>query len=264
MTGSLSARRIGATMLAAIAGAALLGAEPIFAQSGDAEKIVKKMSDYIASQKSIALTYDSDIEVITRDHQKITFSSSGTLRLTRPDKLRATRTGGYADVEFVFDGKTATLFGKNKNAYAQADVPGTTAALVERLRDRFGLDLPGADLISSNAYETMMEEVTDGKHIGRGVVDGVECEHLAFRTPEADWQIWVEVGEKPIPRKYVISSKHVTGGPQYTLRIKDWKSDPIGADAFAFAPPASAKKVDVADLKDIDEIPASAPVGGKK
>jgi len=55
------------------------------------------------------------------------------------------------------------------------------------------------------------------------VVDGFECEHLAFRNDDTDWQIWIQVGDAPIPRKYVITSKTEEGAPQYTLVIRDWK-----------------------------------------
>jgi hypothetical protein len=235
------------------------------ARAQDAGKILKSMSDYVASQKVISATFDSDIEVITPDLQKIQFTSSGQLSLSRPDKLRATRTGGYADIELVFDGKAATVFGKNINAFAQLDTPGPIDQLVDRLRNQLSVELPGADLLLSNAYEVLMSDVIDAKHIGQGVIDGVECEHLAFRNPDTDWQIWVEVGPRPIPRKYVITSKAVTGGPQYTLRIKDWKTDAqLGADAFVFKPPADAKKVDVKALSEIDEVPAGVVPGGKK
>jgi hypothetical protein len=116
---------------------------PAWAQ--DAGKILKSMSDYVASQKVISATFDSDIEVITPDLQKIQFTSSGQLSLSRPDKLRATRTGGYADIELVFDGKAATVFGKNINAFAQLDTPGSIDQLVDRLRNQLSVELPGAD-----------------------------------------------------------------------------------------------------------------------
>ncbi len=235
------------------------------ARAQDAEKILKSMSDYVASQKNISATFDSDIEVITPDLQKIQFASSGQLSLSRPDKLRASRTGGYADVELVFDGKVATVFGKNINKFAQFDAPGSIAQLIDRLRNQSSLDLPGADLLLPNAYDVLMSDVIDAKHIGQGVIDGVECEHLAFRNQDTDWQIWVEAGPRPIPRKYVITSKAVTSGPQYTLHIKDWKTDAqLDADAFVFKPPADAKKVDVKALSGIDEVPTGILPGGKK
>jgi len=226
------------------------------AQDDDAVKILKAMSDYMASQKSISLSFDTDIEVITSEIQKIQFASSGKLLLSRPDKLRASRTGGYADVELAFDGKTVTVFGKNLNAYTQADAPSTIDQLVDLLRNQWGFELPGADLLVSNPYEALMSDVITAKHIGQGVIDGVECEHLAFRNQDTDWQLWVETGDRPIPRKFVITSKATAAAPQYTLVIKDWKTDvELSPDVFAFQPPADAKHVDFKALGDIDEVP---------
>src|SRR5450631_3840996 len=70
------------------------------AQGDDADRILKAMSDYVASQKTLSITFDSDIEVITSSLQKIQFTSSGQVQLSRPDKLRATRIGGYVNVDF--------------------------------------------------------------------------------------------------------------------------------------------------------------------
>jgi hypothetical protein len=224
------------------------------AQNGDAEKLLKTMTDYVASQKTIAITYDSDIEAITSHLQKIQFTSSGQVQLSRPDKLRVTRTGGYRDVEIVFDGKLVTVNDKDTNHYAQIEAEGTVDHLIDVLREGHGVVAPGADLLLPNAFDVMMADVVEGEVIGKGVIDGVECDHLAFRNVETDWQIWIESGARPIPRKYVITSKGVAEAPQYTLRIKEWKAD-VPADAFAFKPDPSATKIAESDLSDIDEVP---------
>jgi hypothetical protein len=233
------------------------------AQSGDADKILKAMSDYVASQKTLSITYDSDIEVITSNLQKIQFTSSGQVQLSRPDKLRATRTGGYRDVEVVFDGKLVTVSDKDTKNYAQIEAAGTADQLIDVLREQHGVVAPGADLLLPNAFDVMMADVVEGAVIGKGVIDGVECDHLAFRNAESDWQIWIESGAKPIPRKYVITTKGVAQGPQYTLRIKEWKTD-LPADAFAFKPDPSAKKLALNELGDIDEVPQGTTKPGAK
>jgi hypothetical protein len=230
------------------------------AHAQDAGKIVKAMSDYVTGQKTISMTFDSDVEVVTWDLQKIQFTNSGQVLLSRPDKLRATRAGGYADVELVFDGKTVTVLGKHINAFAQTDATGTVDQLIDRLRDQHNVAMPGADLLLTRVNDELMSDVIDAKYIGHGVVDGVDCEHLAFRNPDLDWQLWVEIGPRPIPRKYVITNKAVTGAPQYTLRIKEWRGDPlVAADAFVFSPPADAKRVELTALREIDEIPHGQP-----
>src|SRR5512139_1247860 len=100
-----STRRCATTIFLAFA-TVLVATPAARAQDDDAAKILKAMSDYMARQQSISLSFDTDIEVITPEIQKIQFASSGKLVLSRPDRLRASRTGGYADVELVFDGKT--------------------------------------------------------------------------------------------------------------------------------------------------------------
>ncbi len=233
--------------------------------AGDARAILKAMSDYLSSQKSISATFNTDIEVITPDLQKIQFDSSGQLQLSRPDKVHATRIGGYTDVEMFFDGKTFVVENKKDKLFAEADSPGSVDQLIDKIRSQLGVELPGADLFVSNPYNVLSADVVDAKHIGRGVVNGVECEHLAFRNDDTDWQIWVEVGAKPIPRKFIITSKVVTGAPQYTLLITDWKSDSmIPPGAFAFKAPDGVKKVDFKSLLDIDEVAPGITKGSKQ
>jgi hypothetical protein len=245
---------------------ALLVVAPARAQApgNDAKSLLKAMSDYVSSQTTIELTFDSDIEVITPQLEKIQFTNSGEALLSRPDKLRAHRVGGYADVVLYFDGKTASVLGKHINGYAQFEVPGTADHLFEALRAGHGIALPFADLLLSNAYDVLVAGVEEAKHIGRGVIDGVECEHLAFRNHDTDWQLWVEVGKTPIPRKMVITSKTLNSAPQYTLRVKGWKAGVQPApDAFAFVPPPGAKKLSPDALVELDELPQGAPQGGK-
>lgn len=235
------------------------------AQENDAASILKAMSDYVSRQKTIQLTFDSDIEVITPQLEKIQFTNSGGALLSRPDKLRAHRVGGYADVELIFDGKTVSVLGKHINGYAQFEAPGSVDQLIEALRAGHGVALPGADLLLTNSYDVLIEGVREAKHIGSGVIDGRECEHLAFRNFDTDWQIWVEMGDKPIPRKLVVTSKTVNNAPQYTLRIKEWKTDIKPApDAFAFVPQAGAKKLSPDALIELDELPPGAEEGGNQ
>jgi hypothetical protein len=232
------------------------------AQENDAKSILKAMSDYVSSQKTIEVAFDSDIEVITPQMEKIQFTNSGEVLLSRPDKLRAHRVGGYSDVALYFDGKTVSVYGKHINAYAQFDGPGTVDQVFEALRMGHGVALPGADLLLSNSYDVLVADVKEAKHIGRGVINGVECEHIAFRNFDTDWQLWVDVGMKPIPRKLVITSKTLNSAPQYTLRVKSWKTGVESArDAFAFTPPAGAKKLSSDALIELDELPPSEMKG---
>jgi hypothetical protein len=104
---------------AVFAVATLLTSAVAHADEAQVKALVKAMSDYMAAQKSISFEYDTSLEVVSADDQKLAIASSGTASIARPDKLRATRSGGFANVELVFDGKTLTLLGKNANVYGR-------------------------------------------------------------------------------------------------------------------------------------------------
>jgi len=240
-----------------------LPAQIVSAEEGEARSILKAMSDYLGRQENLSLKYDAD--VVTPAVEKIQFSASGDVTLSRPNKFRVSRTGGYADVEFISDGSNVTILDRAGNRFAQVPAAGSFDEVVDRLRTEAPLELPGTDLLLSKSYEELMAGVLEAKHIGRGVVEGVECEHLAFRNLDTDWQIWIETGDRPLPRKYVITSKAVGAAPQYTLRLRDWKTGVSpAADAFAFKPPEGASGVAITLLKDIDEVPVGVVPGGAK
>jgi hypothetical protein len=251
----------------ALGAAALLSLTTMLAQAddGDSRKILKAMSDYMAGQKSLSVRYDADIEVITPDLQKIQFTASGDVLVDRGTGVRASRTGGYADVELVFDGKAVIVHNRPAKTFTRVEAPGSIDAMVQRLRSEHGVEIPGADLLLSGSFDQLTEDVMDAKHVGRGVIDGVECEHLAFRNQDTDWQIWIEAGARPIPRKYVITSKAVAQAPQYTLRIKELRTDVNpDAGAFVFKAPEGVKQVALDALGDIDEVPPGVSKGGAK
>jgi hypothetical protein len=110
------------------------------------------------------------------------------------------------------------------------------------LRDKYHRPIPAADLLVSNVYDQLIPQVLDAKDLGTGVIGGVECDHLAFRTKEVDWQIWIAQGNRPYPCRYVITSTQIAGSPQYTIDIKGWKTGTELA-GVRFSPnlPAKAK-----------------------
>ena len=247
-----------------LASAVCVGASQIArAGEADAKKLLKAMSDYMASQKSISFNYDAGLEVVTKDNQKLALLSSGGVVLNRPDKVRFTRSGGFADIELMSDGKMLTLFGKNANIYVQADAPGTVDQLVNDLQEKFKRPMPAADLLLTNSYDELMSEVIDVKDLGSGVIGGVECDYLAFRKKEVDFQIWIAQGSKPYPCRFSITSRTVPGSPQYSIQLRDWKTGgEVAVADFTFKNASNAAKVEIKDVRDkFSDLPANFTVG---
>jgi hypothetical protein len=246
----------GPLALALVAAAALVGMAAQ-ADEADAKRLFKAMSDYLGAQKAISFDFDTTLEIVSTEQQKIALANSGTLTLNRPDKLHVARKGGFVNMEMAYDGKTVTLLGKNTNMYAQVEATGSVDRLVDVLRDKYHRPVPGADLLLSDPYKELMPEVINVKDLGSGVIRGVECDHLAFRTKEVDWQIWIAQGDRPYPCRYVITSKKVAGAPQYTVDISGWKTgSDVVADGFSVEIPADAKRLTPDQISELGDIPA--------
>lgn len=223
------------------------------ADEAQAREILKAMTDYLAAQQSLSFDVDSSVEIVTTDDQKLTIASSGSIVMQRPDKVHLLRRGGFATVEMIFDGKTLSVLNREANIYGQSDLPGTVDLLVDTLRDEYQRPLPAADLLGSDAGTVLLADVTEVKDLGSGVIRGEECDHLAFRTPEVDWQVWISQGDVPHPCRFVITSKSTPGWPEYTLEFSAWGSGAIESE-FTFEAPAGATKAELKDIPDLDEV----------
>ncbi|HEY5774623.1 MAG TPA: DUF2092 domain-containing protein [Xanthomonadales bacterium] len=239
-----------------VAACLAIGLTSANADEADAKRILKSMSDYMSEQKSFSFNYDSILEVVTPEGQVIGLASSGSLTFSRPDKIRATRSGGFVDVATNFDGKTLTILGKNLNKFTQVEIPGTVDHLIDELKNTYNRPLPAADLLLSNSYDELMQGVLDVKDLGSGVIGGVECDSLAFQTEEVDWQIWIAQGDQPYPCRYVITTKELTNGPQYSVQISNWQTGlDVAADDFTFKNTTEAEQVELESLKGMGDLP---------
>ena len=215
----------------------------------EAEKLLRRMSDYLASRQQFTLSTENTIEVVLTSGQKLQFDSPATLTVSRPNKLRAHRKGDIANQEFFYDGKNLTLYNPKENLYATTAAPPSLDDAFDFAREKLDVIAPGAELLYKNAGEKMLKESSSGFVVGPSVVVGVKCTHLAFRGPEVDWQIWIEDGAKPLPRKFILTSKKVTGEPQFTLLIRNWDLAPKLTDKeFVFVAPKGAKKIEFLSL----------------
>ena len=105
--------------------------------------------------------------------------------------------------------------------------------------------LPLADLLYADPYAVLMAGVTYGRYLGLHQAAGVACHHLAFSQDTIEWQIWIDAGDKPLPRKLVISYVQEPGEPQYSAIIRRWSLESeVPEGLFTFEAPEGAQKID--------------------
>jgi hypothetical protein len=222
----------------------------------EADQILKSMSSYLAATRAFSMNAEVAIEVVMRDGQKLQLMSSETLLVQRPASFRIHVKGMVADAEFVFDGKTLTLYGRKPNVYVQRAVSGTIDDAIRAFEFETGLTASGADLLFADPYAVLSEGVMSGTYLGTAYVDGIECHHLAFREDQFDWQLWVQAGDRPLPMRYVITSTWQTAAPQLEVSLRDWNTSPqVGDRQFTFPVPEGARKLDAVPAGLMDDFP---------
>lgn len=211
----------------------------------DATRILQAMSSYMTALKTFTVDFRVESEIVDTAGQKLEFNSAGEVAVQRPNRLYSHRKGAATDGELYFDGKTVSIFGRTINGYVQIPGAATIDQAIESVRSHTDLDLPAADLLYQDPASGLLTDVQSGIYLGRDDIDGVPCDHLAFRARKVDWQLWVRSGDTPVPLKYVITTKWITGAPQYSIRLINWDLLPkIDAKRFEFIPPKGAKQHD--------------------
>lgn len=210
-----------------------------------ATALLKTATDFVASQKKFTVSTRNSLEVVLESGQKIQFEHTARQSMRRPDRLRAERTGDLVQQAFYYDGKSLTMSNPATKYYAAIDAPPTVEEMLDFARTRLDIVAPASDLVYRNAYDILMTDVTQGFVVGKGMVEGVRCDHLAFRAPHVDWQIWIEDGKTPLPRKLVITTRDMPNAPQFSVVVTKWDLNPaFGPKTFVFTPPPGAKKTD--------------------
>ena len=213
------------------------------------------MSKYLGSLPAYSAKAEVDTEVIDMAGQKLQLVSSGSFLLSRPGSFYSQRQTPYGSFELFIDGKTVTISSKTRGVYYQIAAPGSLDHAINTLGEETGFELAGADLLYSDPLPGLLTDVTSGTYIGTTSVNGVECHHLAFRASKVDWQIWIQTGDKPLPMKYVITTKWMTAAPEFSVLLRDWDTQPkIPAGRFEFTPPAGAKRIESLRLTATGEV----------
>jgi Predicted periplasmic protein len=212
----------------------------------EAAAALKRSSEFLQELKTFSLRVDASTDEVLDSGQKVQFGSLADISVVKPNRLRVDVIDDDKQRQFYYDGRTLTVYGKLVNYYASVKAPKTIKEMLAFAESKYGLEWPLADLL---APESLAANVKSGFYLGKGRVRGVLCDHYAFRQDDVDWQIWIQEGKTPLPRKIVITTKNEEAAPQYAA-VLSWNLSPSLADSvFRFVPPKRAGKIVLRELE---------------
>jgi hypothetical protein len=223
----------------------------------EATEIAKRAFDFLRGQPRFSFRAETGYEVVQEDGSKLEFGSSKSYTVKRPESVRVETEQRDGDRRLtVFDGKTLTVSDPNRDVYAQVAFaePRDIDAFVSVARDRLEMPVPLAELLKNDPRKAMEDSLEVAYLVGEEKIAGAACDHLAFRNPDVDAQLWFSRGAQPTLRRIVITYRKLEGQPSFWANLSDWSFAPKLSEAtfkftpgpessrirFALAPPAGA------------------------
>jgi hypothetical protein len=232
------------------AAAATANAKP--AQNKNVEQkaldALENMGTFLRNQQSFEVKTTTETDYELDNGQTVRLAKQGDLHVRRPDHLRADVTSERKDRQFFYDGKTFVMFAPKMGFYTRVDAPPTILELADDLESRYGLELPLVDLFRWGTPEASTDELTAAHYIGPATIDGVATDQYAFRQKGVDWQLWIQSGDKPVPRKLLLTTTDDPNRPQHSVEMT-WQLDAKEPDStFTFNPPRTAAQIGITEI----------------
>jgi hypothetical protein len=215
---------------------------------------LKAMSAYLMTASTLAITSQGSLDVVTSDGQRIQLDGTTQYKIRRPGFVI-----DYAsDVKsrrFIYDGKNFTIYSPKLGFYATVAAPATNREALDTIYKEFGIALPLEDLFrwGEGASADRLKGMKSAYSVGTATIDGVQTDHYAYREATVDWEVWMQRGSQPLPRKLVIVDRTDPSRPTFIARL-DWQVNPTFTDSdFAFVADGDAKRIQLASFKGMEK-----------
>jgi hypothetical protein len=206
-----------------------------------------RMGNYLRTLKGFQVRATTSRDEVLENGQKVQYTSTQDVLVQRPNRFRGDVTSDAARRLYFYDGKNFTVYAPRPGYYASVPASGTLIEVSDRLQSKFDIELPLRDLFLWGTNRSGAADITSAVDIGPSEVDGTTVEQYAFRQNGIDWQVWIQQGEYPLPRKLVITTTTDDARPDYSA-VMSWNLAPSFNDAaFTFDPPTGAQKILLAE-----------------
>jgi hypothetical protein len=228
-----------------------------------ATAVLKEMSLHLQGLERFAFEAEETFDEVDLRAPRVHLTNLRRVAVERPARFAADAEGDTLNRSSLFDGKSITALDKAQNRYVTIELTGTVDDAIELIEGEYGIAVPLADFLYSDPYTVLTEGIVYGEYLGIHRAAGVPCHHLAFAQRQIEWQIWIEAGERPLPRKIAIAYIEEAGTPQYVATINRWNVAPdFPDDLFVFTPPEGAEKVEAAAYR--KPLPAQDAAAGEE
>lgn len=211
-------------------------------------EVLQKMAAYTGSLQKFVLTGETNADAALDDGLIISNSAVSTVSVDRTGSgsLHAASHDGVHTSEIFMSGGEVTIYSNKHNYYAKAAVPQELDLALQFALEEFEVETPLMDLLVIDAVAHFSVDAESILYIAdKRPVRGVDCHHIVVRGPDADLQLWIEEGDRPVPRRTLMTLKNEPYMPRHGVFLEWQQTDEIDPTVFEFEPPDGAVEIEL-------------------
>ena len=214
------------------------------------------MGSYLRGLKEFGLDVDATKDEPLNDGENLQFGGTVHYLVRPPNAMRVELRTDRKYRDYLYDGKTLTVYAPRTGYYATVAAPSTIRALLDTAAARYDLEFPVADIFLWGTERADVDSIKASAYVGPANIRGRDCDQFTYRQTGVDWQLWIERGSRPLPCKIVITTTSLPTRPEYSA-VLTWDLTPkLGGSTFAFQPPKDAHPIKLHDFVDTTAVGA--------
>jgi len=203
---------------------------------GNAFKHIQSMDKY--AFKAVVIDHE---EIENGTIEKRRFDTS--VKVDRPGKFQINVKGPSRDRSNYLNNGIYTMMDHQFNYYGQIKADDTIDGTLDFIYEEYGIRSPLSQLLYSKMNKRV--KFSKSKNFGPVMVDGTECDYVAFSNGVREVHVWITTGSNPLIKAYSIIDKMEEDEYRINTSIT-WDLDAKILDSdFVFKAPKGAEKISV-------------------
>ena len=206
--------------------------------------LLLKSYRYMGGLKQFSIKAVTTSDDLYRNKMAVTYIHEIEMDVNRPDKLYIQKHGDLKNKAYYINAGNFTVYDEDTNYYGRLDTPKSIDKALDFLFEKYHVKTSLANILYTD-LDRRIPPKEKGVYFGISEVEGVPCHHIGFSTQTQEYQVWIEQGERPLIRMFIITDKSESYHPR-SMTVLHWDLKPaFDENHFLFEVPKNAIQIDI-------------------
>lgn len=214
-------------------------------QDAKAMGVLKQMDAYTDSLDKFVIKAESYLDASIGEGLVISNAYDTKVSVIRTLSLHSISKSGPQTNEIYLHNGALTVYSGEQKFYTHAKVPEPLDDGLIFALEELDVETPLLDLLVLHSLDKLINPGVEVVYVtGDSSIRGVDCHHILMVGPRVDMQVWIEKGDRPVPRKTLMTYRQGEGMPRHEVFLEWSAVDGFDKSVFEFVAPKGAIEID--------------------